>query len=114
MKKLTVFLILNLLAFTAQAQMMTGNTLYGFLQSTEANQRSFGLGFVTGVFDTLEKYNHCAPVNVTSGQIRDMVKQFLENGPAIRDLPANEIILALLNDTWPCDTDAKPSAYKTT
>lgn len=114
MNKLVVFLTFCLLSFSSQAQMLSGNDLHHTLNSDLKVDKALSLGFVVGVYDTLQGFNHCAPNGVTAGQIRDMVKQFLEDGPSIRDMPANEIILAVFKDTWPCDTTPKPSSFKTT
>lgn len=100
MKKLT--LIISLLCGTAHAEFYTGNDLYNKLISDNAIERMVGLGFVIGVFDTAQSVAHCAPDNITAGQVRDMVRQHLEATPSVRHYAAEVQVRYVLSRAWPC------------
>ena len=63
---------------------------------------AIGIGYIMGVVDAYGNITHCPPDNVTAGQLRDMVRNFLENTPSIRHLPANEIVGHVVKTAWPC------------
>jgi len=92
---------LALVAGSAQAEFMDGNMLLQRLGGTHGEQM-MALGYVIGVSDALHHVVHCAPVNVTSGQMRDMVTNYLSNVPAERHLVANVLVARVLRSTWPC------------
>lgn len=94
-------------AFTAHAEFMDGNSLLSDLNSSSASERSIGLGYVMAVADTMQGYTHCIPGNVSSGQIKDMVKNYLTNTPAERHLMAPEIVLKITSAVWPCAKKGK-------
>lgn len=100
MKKL--IFIISLLCSTAHAEFYTGNDLYNKLTSDNAIERMVGLGFVVGVSDTVQGVTHCAPDNITAGQIRDMVRQHLEATPSVRHYAAEVQVRYVLNRAWPC------------
>ncbi len=93
-----------LLAGPSHAFFKDGNKLLSELNNNPGTSLlpAVGIGYIVGVTDALYGITHCPPENVTAGQIRDMVKNYLENTPAIRHLPANQIIVAVLRGVWPC------------
>lgn len=101
MKKFAI--ILAMLASSAHAEFMTGNKLLELMQEKDSPTRSsFSIGYVIGVSDSGAGAVHCAPQDVTAGQVRDLVKAYLEQSPAVRHLPADTIILSLMKTAWPC------------
>lgn len=94
------------LCATAHANFKDGNRLLADLNNTGASNTqimpALGLGYIMGVADAYGGITHCPPDNVTAGQVRDMVRNYLENNPAIRHLPANQIVVSVLRGVWPC------------
>ena len=95
-------LIVGLLCGIAHAEFFTGNDLLTRMNSSDAYDRTLALGYVMGVFDAQRGADHCPPENVTSGQIRDMVKNHLEATPATRQFTADVQVRYVLNKAWPC------------
>ena len=95
---------LALAASSAHAYFKDGNKLLSELNNNSGSNvvPAIGLGYITGVADALLGITHCPPENVTAGQIRDMVRNYLENTPAIRHLPANQVVSHVLKSVWPC------------
>ena len=109
MKKL--FLCLALVASSSHAFFKDGNKLLSEMNSDSPTQisQAISMGYVTGVVDALMGITICPPQNVTAGQMRDMVKNYLDNTPAIRHIPANQVISHVMSSVWPC---AKPGTGK--
>ena len=100
MKKiLTAYLVV--LCATAHAEFLDGNKLLSDMTGTHGQQMS-ALGYVMGVSDALQSIVVCLPVNVTAGQINDMVKNYLINVPRERSVSADITVSKILKDTWPC------------
>lgn len=97
-------LILALLGGSAHAEFMTGNDLLQEINGDTYAARGAGLGYVIGVFDTLHSITHCPPKDVTSGQVRDMVRNYLTNVPGERHLSADVLVARVLKAAWPCPT----------
>lgn len=108
MKKL-IFLVL-VISFSF-AYFMDGNRLYqnGLeyhknLMGEKSSWVDVGLydGYVMGVFDSYNGVLFCSPINVTSGQVFDIVFKYLQNYPENRNLSANTLVFKALNKIWPC------------
>jgi hypothetical protein len=99
MRKL--LLILALLPSIAQAEFFTGNDLLAKMNGSQM-ERMQAIGFVQGVFDVYVDVTICPPSNVTAGQVRDMVKNYLTNSPATRHKTAESLIHEALKGVWPC------------
>jgi hypothetical protein len=95
---------LALAAGPAHAFFKDGNKLLSELNNNSGTNvlPAIGMGYITGVTDALLGITHCPPDNVTAGQVRDMVKNYLDNTPAVRHLPANQIVSHVLKSVWPC------------
>ena len=101
MKKL--ILVLALVAVTAQAgTFWDGNKLLSKLRGETIEQMQ-ALGYIMGAADAMDSVVVCAPLNATAGQMQDMVKNYLDNYPAVRHLAADSIISVVLGRVWPCD-----------
>lgn len=99
MKKL--LLIAALAGGHAHAEFLDGNKLLSDMNGSFGAQMS-ALGYVMGVADTIQNVVACLPLNVTSGQINDMVKNYLTNVPRDRSLSGDVVVTKILKDTWPC------------
>lgn len=100
MKKLIAALLM--VPTMASAQFYTGNMLLQKMNSTETWERTLAMGYVMGVSDSQQNIGHCSGVSVTSGQTRDVVKQYLEQNPAVRDLSADLLTVIALGIAFPC------------
>jgi hypothetical protein len=100
------FLMIALFCGSAHAEFKDGNKLLEQLRG-DTTAYIHALGYVIGVYDTLQNLTHCPPVNVTAGQIGDMVKNHLEANPDTRHNTADRIVGLVLKNAWPCA--AKPS-----
>lgn len=86
----------------ASAQYYTGNTLLQKMNSTELYERSMAMGYVMAISDAYQNIAHCSGQRVTAGQTRDVVKQYLEQNPAMRDLSADALSMIALGLAFPC------------
>lgn len=100
MKKLLIaFLFLPALA---KAEFMTGNDLLSKQRATSVVENMVALGYVQGVFDVTQRIVHCADGAITAGQVNDMVRQYLEMYPSVRNKTADVLLSDLFKKTWPC------------
>lgn len=92
----------------AHAEFFTGNQLYQRLNG-DSSDRLLATGYVMGVFDTSSGVEHCGNQlpNVTAGQARDVVKQYLDQNPSTRDVSADLLARIALNKAWPCPDKKK-------
>jgi hypothetical protein len=93
-------------AGSAQAEFLDGNKLLSDIKGSHGFQMS-ALGYVMGVADAIQNAVACVPPSVTSGQVLDMVRNYLEATPAVRHLTADMIVTHVLKQAFPCA--AKPS-----
>jgi len=102
MKKL--ILTLAIVAGTAHAGIIDGNTLHKHLSDAASSHVSWGFahGYVAGVNDANDGTMFCTPVKATVGQMTEMVKVFMDTTPAIRHMPADAIITYVFQKSWPC------------
>ena len=101
MKKLIAILLC--MPLVANAGFHTGNDLLRYINSSESYEKTYAVGFVVGVHDSFEGEIICSGSNVTAGQLRDVVKQFLESNPARRDLGAAVLTMISLAQAFPCN-----------
>lgn len=102
MKKQIAASILLLCSVAQAGTFWDGNTLYNKLNGSTMEQMQ-ALGYIMGAADALDKATVCAPLNVTAGQMNDMMKNYLENYPAVRHLAADSLISVVLGRMWPCE-----------
>lgn len=86
----------------AYAEFMDGNKLLKDMKDSSYFLQGHAMGYVVGIADMGLGIVHCAPANVTAGQLNDMIKNYLENMPAERHKTADEIINKVLKTMWPC------------
>lgn len=100
-------LIVALCATAAHAEFLDGNELLDRMRSTEPVRRAVAIGYVMGVHDTMAKINHCTPANVTSGQLRDIVQNYITNTPARRHESADVLVMDALKIGFPCANNSR-------
>ena len=100
MKKLLV--MAALVPSLCHAEFFSGNDLLQRINSESYSERGSALGYVMGVSDAIFGVVHCAPHDVTSGQLRDLMKHYLTNNPADRHNTANVLVAHVLKSIWPC------------
>jgi hypothetical protein len=94
-------LALLLLCGSAHAEFKTGNQLLSQLRG-DTTDYIHAIGYITGVYDTLQGVTHCPPGNVTAGQVTDMVRNYLEANPDNRHNTADRLVGLVLRRAWPC------------
>jgi hypothetical protein len=94
-------LCLALVAGSAHAEFLDGNKLLSDMKGSHGYQMS-ALGYVMGVADTLQGVTVCMPPSVLSGQVLDMVRNYLEANPAVRHFSADMIVSDVLKRSFPC------------
>lgn len=99
MKKL--ILATALLAGSAHAEFFTGNQLLSHMRGSTI-EKALGTGYVMGIFDANHSKAVCPPDQVTSGQARDIVQNYLEEKPQHRHLTADVLTIVALASVWPC------------
>lgn len=100
MKKLAAAIFLTI-SLSAKATFVDGNRLHDWLTGRSDSQ-SVGMTYIAGVFDAMQGLGHCAPENVTLRQVSDMAKMSLAANPALRNQPADQLIVVMLSRYWPC------------
>lgn len=94
-------LTLALLCGSARAEFIDGNKLLSDMNGGHGFQMS-ALGYVMGVADALQNVTVCMPPSVTSGQVADMVRNYLINVPRERHHSGDIIVGRVLREAWPC------------
>ncbi len=100
--------VLALAGMPAGAFMIDGNKLYDACTGKETYDRTFCLGYVSGVHDTLDGFTadtggkYCVPRTVSSGQLADLITKFLRDNPGRRRLAAARIVGEAITRTFPC------------
>ena len=105
MKKFLISLLL--VCGVANAEYTNGNNLLNRMGSSDAVDKMYALGYIVGVADTHENVNLCVQNTVTKGQLYDVVHQFLQSKPQLRDLPADVLVLLALGEHWRCPQKGK-------
>jgi len=95
-------LILVALCATAHAEFWDGNQIYERATSETWYDRGTAMGYIMGVTDTTLGISHCAPKNVTAGQVEAMVLQHLRLFPERRNRTGDSIVIEVLKNAWPC------------
>lgn len=121
MKRLALILLLSCFWNTASATFENGNNFYSQLQYCEKFEGGdtsneyfwacgFSLGYVQGVWDTIEKSpvgrDICRPTGFTANQLKDVVYLWLKNNPANRGHTASSLVIAAMQEAWPCPEDS--------
>lgn len=102
MKTIAITLAACLAAGTASAEFLSGNNLLELLRSPERHERAAADGYIMGVHDAGRGAVHCSPSTVTLSQVRDMSAQFLTAAVAARHKSADSLVMAVLQEAFPC------------
>lgn len=103
MKKLLAGLLF--VPVISHAAFKTGNDLWMDMTSKDYFGLANSIGYITGVADTARGYLYCPPADgggITAGQMQDMVKNYLQANPQIRNFNADLIVINVLKQAWPC------------
>lgn len=86
----------------AHAEFMDGNRLLDKITNNSYYEQGSAMGYIMGVADMGLGVIHCAPANVTAGQLQDMIKNYLINVPGQRHLTADTLVNRVFKAAWPC------------
>jgi hypothetical protein len=98
-------LILAFFSASAFSQQQDGNEMLERMKKAEVSD-NFYMGYITGI--AIMNTTACYYSNITTGQIYDVVKIYLEQNPAIRHLSRGVIVVQALNNAFPCKQEANP------
>ncbi len=101
MKKL-IFLTFVLFSASVKADFYTGNKLKTLCNSQNYVESSVCMGYVNGVTDSFSGYLICLPPDVTTGQLVDMVKKYMNDNPAKLHEPSTSIVIDAIKKDFPC------------
>lgn len=90
----------------ASAEFISGNELLSNLKG-DLDERMFAIGYIAGVSDFLDGMTVCSPEGVTLGQIRDLIRDYLDKNPQKRHYSADSLIRNRLEQLWPCQQRGK-------
>lgn len=105
MKRLSKALVAVMVSIPmlSHAGFKTGNDIYKDLMDTDSVvAQMYVLGFIAGVHDSFSGDSICTNTNVTAGQLRDIVKKYLQERPEMRDLGGAILVLIALAQAFPC------------
>jgi hypothetical protein len=101
-KEIIIPLLFSLVSISATAGFWDGNKLLSDINSETYSGKALALGYVIGVHDSFDTWLFCTPENSSQGQLRDVVKKYIENNPAIRHKSADTLIVNALQQSFPC------------
>jgi hypothetical protein len=110
MKTIIAAAVIAIASATAAAEspmssaFVDGNFLWEECRAVSANG-NVGAGcisYIIGATDMGNRLLFCLPPGTQARQVVDIVRKFLENAPAARNLKADIIISELLSKQWPC------------
>ena len=111
MSKVFIAMLFTLGLSTASATTVyeTGNHLLRDLRDPSGSGfgTAYSLGYIIGAADAYSVTHLCIPGTVTKGQLQDVVFQYLLANAAIRDLPADILVLMALSQHWACPKENK-------
>ena len=104
MKTLTLAALVaaTIAAAPARAEFVSGNQLYGDLNSDDISPKIYALGYIIGVADTVVGIAYCPASRVTAGQLKDIVQAYLCDTPAERHRSGDVLVLRALSSVFPC------------
>lgn len=101
MKKYLIGLSLGLCSLFANAQYINSGELVKKHYEHEYG-RSFAIGYILGVIDAYDGYLFCVPEKATSGDLRDLIIQGLQQNPQVHQQAASELIFQGFSAAFPC------------
>ena len=85
----------------ANAEFLSGNDLLQRING-EGSYPMFALGYIAGISDVNNGTLVCPTSSVTLGQMKDMVRNHLNDNPQFRHFTADVIVLHVLKAAFPC------------
>ncbi len=101
-KKFLIALFFSLVSISTAAGFLDGNKLLSDMNSETYSGKAIALGYVIGVHDSFDTLLFCTPENASQGQMRDVVKKYIENNPSSRHKSADILIVNALKQDFPC------------
>jgi hypothetical protein len=94
-----------------QSAFESGNSLLSMAVNRSTDEAGFGkaLFYVRGVTDATSGITHCAPGEVTNGQVLAMAVALIESTPSLRHRTAAACVNHVLREAFPCPGAAKPT-----
>lgn len=87
----------------AQMSLKNGSGIHEACSKGTDFASGFCLGYVAGSFDAVDFSKiACIPAGVTTGQVRDVVKQFMTNNPSLRHFSASSLIKEAIRVAFSC------------
>jgi hypothetical protein len=110
MRAVGILLLSLMTSLPAHAFFIGGNQLWQHCGDTSGgvDHYAFCTGYVLAVLDSQEAYlakeQHlfCTPAAVVSSQLVDVTKQYIENNPSQRHLPATFLVIQAYQAAFPC------------
>lgn len=85
---------------------LSGNKLYDYITGSDVTLQQDAVGYVGGVADAEEstpnKPRFCMPEQVSRGQARDIVRNYLSAHPELRHYSASSLVVNSFIAAFPC------------
>ena len=101
MKKLIAALLM--IPTVSYAGFMDGNKLLQYLESRSDMENTHAWGYIIGIHDSFDEHI-CTGNGVSVKQVSDVVRKFLVENPAQRNIDASVLVLVALGTAFPCQT----------
>ena len=85
-----------------------GNTLLSSCTNARASEQHYCLGYIAGIADALDAsgpalgWKACFPKDLTTGNARDVIVQWLQRNPLERHYAAAGLVMRGLAEAFPC------------
>lgn len=102
---LLLYLVLfSAVSFNVEAAYQSGNKLKADLKNDSGTHNEmFAMGYIVGATEVLEDYKDvCIADGVTQGQLKDVVKKYLDENPESLHEAAYVLVYSALRKVWPC------------
>lgn len=80
---------------------MTGNKLKYWIDSYDEYARGNAIGYILGVVDALNGKSFSVKMDVTKGQMRDVVYIYLDKNPHLRHIQASTLVIEAMKEAYP-------------
>lgn len=104
MRQLLAVLFLLSVSSQVQAQFFTGNDLHTHCTRPGYFADGFCFGYVTSAYDSmmLDRFTCPKSRGVSAQQLVDVVKQFLQKNPAVRNQAASGLVRVAIGEAFDC------------
>jgi Rap1a immunity proteins len=80
----------------------SGNQLKTYCNSSNYFEDGMCMGYISGVSDSFSGVFFCPPSGVTLGQMKAMVKKYMDETPAKLHESASDVVVAALKKDFSC------------